>query len=51
MVATAVIGFVIDVMRKIVSRRMGSLRFKALPPTAWTCVSPRLLTRVTMPGT
>src|SRR5438876_8249648 len=48
--AAAVIGLVIEAMRKIVSRRIGSLPPKALTPIASTCVSPRRLTSVTRPG-
>ena len=49
MVATAVTGFVIDAMRKIVSRviRVGSPN--VLTPSVSMCVSPRLLTSVTIP--
>src|SRR6266849_3424596 len=50
MAAAAVIGFVIEAMRKIVSRRIGSLPPKAFTPIASTCVSPRRLTSVTSPG-
>ena len=48
--AAAVMGLVIDAMRKIVSRHIGSLPPKAFTPIASTCVSPRRLTSVTSPG-
>ena len=48
--AAAVIGLEIDAMRKIVSRRIGSLPPNAFTPIASTCVSPRRLTSVTSPG-
>jgi hypothetical protein len=47
--AVPVIGLVIEAMRKIVSRRIGSLPPKAFAPIASTCVSPRRLTSVTRP--
>ena len=49
--AAAVIGLVIEEMRKIVSRRIGSLPPSAFVPIASTCTSPRRLTSVTSPGT
>ncbi len=49
-VATAVIGLVIEVMRKMVSRRIGSLPPTALLPITSTCISSRRLSRVTRPG-
>src|SRR5665647_142407 len=48
--AAAVTGLVIDEMRKIVSRRIGSLPPTAVVPIASTCTSPRRLTSVTRPG-
>ena len=50
-VAAAAIGLVIEAMRKIVSRRIGSPPPTALVPIASTCTSPRRLTSVTIPGT
>lgn len=44
------IGLVIEAMRKMVSRWIGSLP-PALVPIAFTWTSPRRLTAVTMPGT
>ena len=49
-VARARIGLVIDVMRKIVSRRIGSLLPNAITPIASTLTSSPCATRVTMPG-
>ena len=49
-VARARIGFVIDVMRKIVSRRIGSLEPKARVPIVSTWTSSPRATSVTMPG-
>jgi hypothetical protein len=48
--AAAVTGFVIEVIRKIVSRRIGSLPSIAMVPIASTRDSPRRLTNVTTPG-
>jgi hypothetical protein len=45
-----VTGFVIDEIRKIVSRAIGSRSPAAFAPTASTCVSPRRLTNDTSPG-
>jgi hypothetical protein len=50
-VATAVIGLVIEEMRKIVLRPIGPSAPSAFAPIASTCTSPRRLTSVTMPGT
>jgi hypothetical protein len=49
--AAAVIGFVIEAMRKIVSRLIGSALPSAFMPIASTCASPRRLTSATKPGT
>jgi hypothetical protein len=43
-------GLVIGVIRKIVSRRIGSRPPMAVCPMASTCTSPRRLSRVTIPG-
>ena len=51
MAATAVIGLVMDEMRKIVSRRIGSSEPSAIAPTASTWPSPRRAIIVTRPGT
>src|SRR6266511_382743 len=50
-VATAVIGLVIDEMRKIVSRRTAAPPSTAVAPITSTCASPRRLTTATSPGT
>jgi hypothetical protein len=49
--AAATIGLVTEAMRKMVSRRIGSLPPYALVPIASTRTSPRRLTSVTTPGT
>ena len=49
-VASARIGFVIEVMRKIVSRRIGSSLPNAITPIVSTRASSPWATRVTMPG-
>ncbi len=51
MAATAVTGLVMDEMRKIVSRRIGSSEPSAIAPTASTWPSPRRAIIVTRPGT
>jgi hypothetical protein len=48
--ATAVIGFVTEAKRKIVSRRIGAVRSKARVPIASTCSAPRRLMSATRPG-
>jgi len=48
--ATAVIGFVTDAKRKIVSRRMAAVRSNASVPIATTCSTPPRLTTATSPG-
>ncbi len=50
MVATAVMGFVIDEMRKRVSARTARSPSSAVAPTASTWASPRRLTTETRPG-
>jgi hypothetical protein len=48
--AAAVIGLVIEAMRKIVSRRIGVSLSNDCRPIASTLVSPRRLTSATRPG-
>ena len=51
MAAAAVTGLVMEEMRKIVSRRIGSSALAAIAPIASTWPSPRRATSVTRPGT
>lgn len=48
--ATAVIGFVTEARRKIVSRRIGAARSNASVPIASACSAPRRLRSATRPG-
>jgi hypothetical protein len=50
MAAAAVIGFVIDAIRKIVSRRIASFSRTLILPNASTRISSPRAINVTMPG-
>ena len=51
MAPTAVIGFVMEARRKIVSRPIGTLLSNTMVPIASTCSRPRWWTSATRPGT
>ena len=50
MAPTAVIGFVVEASRKMVSRRIGTLLSKAMVPIVSTCSRPRWWMSATSPG-